>query len=83
MHFLILGRSVRLNEKNLKKNSQEGSALRAWYPSIIALDQETTRHEPKINLPEKLVDVIVKLRQCGEKGSTTENLCSYYAYFPD
>ena len=30
------------------------------------------RREPKINMAEKLVGVISKLRQCGEKGSTTE-----------
>ena len=28
---------------------------------------ETTRHGPKINMPDYLVDIIVKLRQHGEK----------------
>ena len=34
--------------------------------------RKTTRREPKINMAETLLDVIAKLRQCGEKGSTTE-----------
>ena len=30
-----------------------------------------------------LVDVNVKLRQCGKKGSVTETLCCYFPHFSD
>ena len=60
MGFLILGRSVGLKKKNLKRKE-------AWYPSIIALESGTTRHEPKVNIAEKSVDAFVKVRQRGKK----------------
>ena len=36
---------------------QEVSELEAYYPCSL----KTTRHEPKINMAERLVDFIVKL----------------------
>ena len=63
MHLLILGRAMGLEKKNHKKswNRRPGtSASLLW-------SLETTRHDPKINMAEKLVDVIVKLTQRGKK----------------
>ena len=47
-------------KKNLKKRMPGTPASLLWSP-------ETTRHEPKINMAEKSVDVFVKLRQRGTK----------------
>ena len=69
MRLLIFGRSVGLKEK--KK--------RPGIPASLLWSPEKTRHEPKINMAEKLVDVFVKLRQRGKR-STTETLCCYYAH---
>ena len=54
MRFLILGRPIE------KKRRPGTSFSLLWSP-------ETTRHEPKINMAEKLVDVFVKLGQRGKK----------------
>ena len=37
--------------------------------------RKTTRHEPKINMAEKLVKVVAKLRQRGEKDQLPKLLC--------
>ena len=37
--------------------------------------RKTTRHEPKINMAEKLVKVVAKLRQRGEKDQRPKLLC--------
>ena len=66
MCFLILGQSVGLKKKKPKKRPGTSASL-LWSP-------ETTRHESKINMTEKLVDVFVKLRQCGKKDQPLE-LC--------
>ena len=46
--------------KKKKKKRPDTPASFLWTP-------ETTRHEPKISMAEKLVDVFVKLRQRGKK----------------
>ena len=44
-------------KKKKNKQIQEVSELEAYYPCSL----KTTRHEPKINMAERLVDFIVKL----------------------
>ena len=61
MRFLILGRSVGLKKNKTKQKRRPGT------PASLLWRRETTRHEPKINMAEKLVDVFVKLRQLGKK----------------
>ena len=39
--------------------------------------------EPKINVAEKLVDVIVKLRQRGKKDQPPKHCCCHYGHFSD
>ena len=55
-----------------KKNHEKSRKRRPGTPASLLWSLETRRHEPKINMAEKLVDVIVKLRQRGKKGSTPE-----------
>ena len=64
MRFLILGR-LDLGKKNHKRHGTPASLL--W-----SLE---TSHEPKINMAEKLVDVIVNLRQRGKKDQPLSLLC--------
>ena len=53
MRFLILGRSVvGIEQKKVEKSLE-----------IRGLAPQYHKHEPKINMAEKLLDVIVKLRQ--------------------
>jgi len=53
-----------LKKKYYSKKSQELSEWKAWY-LITAVEpannKKTTRHKPKVNMAEKLVDVIEKL----------------------
>ena len=53
--------SVGLKNKTLKKKGRPST------PVSLLWSPETTRHEPKINMVEKLVGVFVKLRQGGKK----------------
>ena len=55
-------------KKKKKKNHKKSGNKRPGTPASLLWSLETTRHEPKINMAEKLVDVIVKLRQRGKKG---------------
>ena len=69
MRFLILGRSVGL--KKPKKNQKQSRNRRPGIPAA----SKTTRREPKINMAEKLVDVVAKLRQSGKKDQPPKLLC--------
>ena len=72
MRFLILGRSVGLIKKTLKKKNHKHSRNRR--PGTLAA-WKTTRREPKINMAEKMVDVVAKLRQRGKKDQPPKLLC--------
>ena len=94
-----VGRSDWQKMEKKKKKTQEVSQEEAWYPSIIALEPGTRKHEPKINMAEKLDDVIVKLKQLEKKMINPRNSCAiiyrkkcpcscfslgcYYAHFSD
>ena len=60
MRFLILGRSVGLKKKTVKKKLQEKSRNRRpgtiGTPASLPWSLETTRCKPKIDMPETLVD---------------------------
>ena len=75
MRFLISGRSVGLKKKSLKKiiSILGIGALVPQHNSCRA--RKTSRHEPKINMAEKLVKVVSKLRQRGEKDQPPKLLC--------
>ena len=63
-------RSLGLIEKKKKKPKRVTKKSRNRRPGISASllwSPETTRHETKINMADKLVDVIVKFRQLGKK----------------
>ena len=64
MRFLMLGRSVGLKKKKpKKKKSQEMSwNRRLGNPASLLWSLKTTRRKPKIDMAEKLADVIVELR---------------------
>ena len=68
---------VKKKQKN-KKNHKKPRKGRPGTPGSLLWILETTTHEPKINMAEKLVDVIVKLRQRGKKGSPTETPVRQY-----
>ena len=78
MGFMILGRSVGL-KKNPKKKiiiSILGiGGLVPWHHICGA--RKTTRREPKINMAEKLADVVakLKLRQREKKDQPPKLLC--------
>ena len=59
--FPDIGSVGRVEQKKTKKKRRPGT------PVSLLWSPEKTRHEPKINTAEKLVDVFVKLRQCREK----------------
>ena len=50
-----------------KKNHKKSRNRRPGTPASLLWSLETTRHDPKINMAEKLVDVIVKLTQREKK----------------
>ena len=50
-------KKIKKTKKKKNKQIQEVSELEAYYPCSL----KTTRHEPKINMAERLVDFIVKL----------------------
>lgn len=55
---------------NKEEKKSEVSRYEAQYPSSadsLLCGLEATRHEPKINVAEKLVDVIIKSRQREKK----------------
>ena len=58
-----------------KKNQRTLGNRRPATPASLLWSLETTRHEPKINMAEKVVGVIVKLRQHGKKNQPTKFLC--------
>jgi len=70
----LVGQSVGQiqKKKKPKKNHKKTQNRRPGTPDSLLWSLETTRHGPKINMAEKLVDVILKLRQCGKNGSTTK-----------
>ena len=77
MRFLILGRSVGL-KKNLKKKKKITRILRigSLVPHHHSCGTRKTRScELKINVAEKLVDVVAKLRQRGKKDQQPKLLC--------
>ena len=57
----------RIEKKNYKKSLNT--------PASLLQSVETTRHEPKIDMVETLVNVIVKLRQRGKKDQPAKFLC--------
>ena len=65
-------------EKKKEAYHKKSRKRRPGTPALLLWSLETRRHEPKINMAEKLVDVIVKLRQRGKKGSTTETPVRQY-----
>ena len=77
MRFLILGRALGLKKKNLKKKKIISilgiGGLVPRHQSFGA--RKTTRREPKINIAEKLADVVAKLRQRGKKDQPPKLLC--------
>ena len=83
MRFLILGRSVGRIEKKKKPEKKIISILGigALVPQRNSCGaRKTTRQEPKINMAEKLVKVVAKLRQRGEKEQPPKLLC-YIKWF--
>ena len=75
MRFLILGRSVGL-EKKPKKKIISILGIGGLVPRHHSCGaRKTTRREPKINMAEKLVDVVAKLRQRGKKDQPPKLLC--------
>ena len=72
----LTGSVSRIEKK--KANHKKSRKRRPGTPALLLWSLETRRHEPKINMAEKLVDVIVKLRQRGKKGSTTETPVRQY-----
>ena len=69
MHFLILGRSVGLKKKNLKKNHQKSRNRRSLYPGTTL----------KVNFH---IIGLTKCTICCKKCSCF-SLCCYYDHFPD
>ena len=59
----------------VKKSHKKSRNRRPGTPASLLWSLETTRHDPKINMAEKLVDVVVKLTQRGKKISINETLC--------
>ena len=59
-------------KKKKNKQIQEVSELETYYPCSL----KTTRHEPKINMAERLVDFIVKLWQRWKKDRPPKLLCA-------
>ena len=75
MRFLISGRSVGWKKKSLKKIISI-LGIGALVPQHNSCGtRKTTRHEPKINMAEKMVKVVAKLRQRGEKDQPPKLLC--------
>ena len=76
MRFLLYIGSVGRIEKKKKpyiKNHRKSRNRRPGTQASLLWSLETTRQEPKINMAEKLVDVIVNnIKTTWEKGSTTE-----------
>ena len=76
MRFLILGRSVELKTKKPKKKITSilgiGGLVHRHHSCGA---RKTTRREPKINMAEKLADVVAKLRQRGKKDRPPKLLC--------
>ena len=76
MRFLILGRSVGLKKKSLKKNIISILEIGGLVPQHHSCGaRKTTRREPKINMAEKLVNAVAKLRQRGKKVQPPKLLC--------
>ena len=78
MRFLISGRLVGRIEKKKKRLKKVTSILGigALVPQHNSCGaRKTTRHEPKINMAEKLVKVVAKLRQRGKKDEPPKLLC--------
>ena len=69
----------RIEKKKLKKRKITRFGRRPGTPASLLWNLETTRHEPKINMAETLVDVIVELRQRGKKDQPTKLLCDTQA----
>ena len=60
VYCLNTSKAIPIKKKTKKKKNkqmQEVSELEAYNPCSL----KTTRHEPKINMAERLVDFIVKL----------------------
>ena len=66
-------------KKKLKKRKITRFGRRPGTPASLLWNLETTRHEPKINMAETLVDVIVELRQREKKDQPTKLLCDTQA----
>ena len=65
-----------------KKKKKPLKKRRPGTPASLVWSLERTRHEPKINMVEKLV-FVCKIKTTSEKGSTIETVCCYYAHFYD
>ena len=72
MRFLILGRALGLKKKTIISILGIGGLV-PRHQSFGA--RKTTRREPKINIAEKLADVVAKLRQRGKKDQPPKLLC--------
>ena len=70
MCFLILSWLGGLKKKNYKKSLNT--------PASLLQSVETTRHEPKIDMVETLVNVIVKLRQRGKRINQRNSYATYH-----
>ena len=82
MRFLLYIGSVGRIEKKKKpyiKNHRKSRNRRPGTQASLLWSLETARQEPKINMAEKLVDVIVKLRQRGKKDQPPKLLCDMQA----
>ena len=77
MRFLILGRSVGLKKnKKSKKKIISILGIGGLIPQHHSCGaRKTTRREHKINMAEKLADVVAKLRQRGKKDQPPKLLC--------
>ena len=76
MRFLVLGWSVGLKKKTKKKQFISSLGIGGLVPQHHSCGaRKTTRREPKINMAEKFVDVVAKLRQRGKKDQPPKLLC--------
>ena len=74
--FPDIGSVGRIEKKNLKKKIISILGIGGLVPRHHSCGaRKTTRREPKINMAEKLADVVAKLRQRGKSDQPPKLLC--------
>ena len=74
--FPDIGSVGRIEKKNLKKKFINILGIGGLVPRHHSCGgRKTTRREPKINMAEKLADVVAKLRKRGKKYQPPKLLC--------